>query len=74
MLHGGALYRLDVEAPVLEELQDTKAWRIDCRIHTGEPISATIWLGTTPERTPVRIELASKDERITAELIEANHE
>jgi hypothetical protein len=75
LLHVGAIYRLDVEAPVLDDLQGTQAWRVDCVVHTAEPISATIWLTTTPDRTPIRIELASGAERLAAELIEtSNHQ
>jgi len=73
LVHLGEVYRVDLETPVLEEVQGAHAWRIDCRVRAAKPISVTIWLTATPERTPIRIEMASGAERVAAELIETSN-
>jgi hypothetical protein len=71
VLHAGQPIRLEVGEPVAEKLQDREALRIDGRATGGDaPATVTIWLRAGEDRTPLRIELASEDERVTAELIE----
>jgi len=68
ILVGGQLYRLEVAQPTLTELSGTSMYRIDGRIPGLGAV--TLWLATTEDHTPVRIELATTDGKLTAELIE----
>ena len=71
LLVAGELLRLELAEPVAEPLQDRAALRIDGRVRGGaQPASIAIWLRAGEDRTPLRIELASEDARITAELVE----
>lgn len=76
IVHQGQLYRVDVMRPVAEELQGTKALRVDCRVHPGddklEPFAVTAWLSADPARTPIRIEVTNAEAHITAQLIDTN--
>jgi hypothetical protein len=71
VLFAGEPLRLEVGEPVPEQLQDRAALRIDGRTVGGtSPATVTIWLRAGEDRTPLRIELASDEARVTAELIE----
>lgn len=65
----GKLYRLDVMRPTVEELQGTKALRVDGRISAKTVITFVMWLADTPDRTPLRIELSNDDFHVIAELV-----
>jgi len=70
LLVAGEQLRLELSEPIAEQLQDRAALRIDARVRGGErPASITIWLHAGEDRTPLRIEIASEEARITAELI-----
>lgn len=71
VLFAGEPIRLDVAEPVSEQLQDRAALRIEARVLGGaSPATATIWLRAGEDRTPLRIEVASEDARVTAELLD----
>lgn len=71
MLVGGKELRLELAEPVAEQLSDRAALRVDGRVRGGEqPAQITIWLHAGEDRTPLRIEVASDDARITAELVD----
>jgi hypothetical protein len=71
VLLAGEPIRLEVGEPVAEQLQDRAALRIDARTLVGaSPATVTIWLRAGEDRTPLRIELASDDARVTAELLD----
>lgn len=71
VLLAGEAIRLEVAEPVAELLQDRAALRIDARAVGGaSPATVTIWLRAGEDRTPLRIELASEDTRVTAELLD----
>ncbi len=73
VLLAGQPIRLEVGEPVAEQLQDREALRIDGRATGGElpaAVTVAIWLRAGDDRTPLRIELASEDARVTAELLE----
>jgi hypothetical protein len=71
VLFAGQPIRLEVGEPVAEQLQDRATLRIDGRATGGEaPATVTIWLRAGEDRTPLRIELASEDSRVTAELLD----
>jgi len=65
----GKLYRVDIMRPTVEELQGTKALRIDGRISGKQPITLVMWLEQTQARTPLRIELESDDFHLSADLV-----
>lgn len=68
VLVAGQLYRLEVAQPTLTELSGTSMYRIDCRI--GSLGAVTLWLTTTEDHAPTRIEMSTADGKLTAELIE----
>ncbi len=71
VLFGGEPIRLEVAEPVPEQLADRAALRIDARVLGGaSPATVTLWLGAAEDRAPLRIELASDDARVTAELLD----
>ena len=71
VLLAGEPIRLEVGEPVPEQLQDRAALRIDGRAVGGaSPATVTIWLRAEDDRTPLRIELASDEARLTAELLD----
>jgi hypothetical protein len=71
VLLAGQPIRLELAEPVAESLQDREALRIDGRATGGDaPATVTIWLRAGEDRTPLRIELASEDSRVTAELLD----
>lgn len=71
VLFAGELLRLEVAEPVAEQLGDRATLRIDGRAVGGAtPAIVTIWLRAGEDRTPLRIELASDDSRVTAELLD----
>jgi hypothetical protein len=71
MLVAGQELRLELAEPVAEQLADRATLRVDGRVRGGEqPAQVTIWLHAGEDRTPLRIEIASDDARITAELID----
>jgi hypothetical protein len=70
LLAGGPI-RLEVGEPVPEALADRAALRIDARALGGPvPATVTIWLGAGEDRAPLRIELATDEARVTAELLD----
>ena len=68
------LYRLDVERPGNDEAQGHRALKIHGTVRASDrsidPVDVTIWLSTTPDRTPLRIVVVADGERISAELTE----
>lgn len=71
VLLAGEPIRLEVSEPVPEDLHDRAALRIDGRAVGGaSPATVTIWLRAGEDRTPLRLELASDETRVVAELIE----
>lgn len=68
VLVGGTVYRLEVAQPTLTELAGASTYKVDCRI--AGLGSVTLWLATTDDHTPVRIEITTTDGKVTAELIE----
>jgi hypothetical protein len=71
MLVAGRELRLELAEPIAEQLQDRPTLRVDGRVRGGEqPASVTIWLHAGEDRTPLRIEIASDDARITAEIVD----
>ncbi|CAN5738623.1 hypothetical protein BH11MYX3_BH11MYX3_32450 [soil metagenome] len=68
ILVAGQLYRLEVAQPTLTELSGTSTYRIDC--HIGSLGAVTLWLATTEDHAPTRIEITTADGKLTAELIE----
>jgi hypothetical protein len=62
VLVAGQELRLELAEPIAD---------VDGRMRGGEqPAAVTIWLHAGEDRTPLRIEIASDDSRITAELVE----
>jgi len=71
VLFAGELLRLELAGPVAEQLGDRATFRIDGRAIGGATLATvTIWLRAGEDRTPLRIELASDDGRVTAELLD----
>jgi hypothetical protein len=71
IVHAGELFRLDIQQPLTEVLQDRKTLRVECRVRGETPISMSIWLSDSPERVPLRIEVRAEGVRLTAELIDS---
>lgn len=70
VLHLGELYRLDVDAPLVEDLRGTRTYKIVGRIRgKASPIHLAIWLGADDARAPLRIEIAQDGSKLTAELV-----
>lgn len=71
VVHDGAVYRLDLAQPLVEDLRGAKSLRVDCRIRGGEvSASISIWMRASDDHTPVRLEIAADGVRLTAELLE----
>jgi hypothetical protein len=74
----GTFYRFDVARPIRAQLQGQDALRVVGHICTddkaAEPIGVTVWLTNTPTRIPLRIEIASNDKHVTADLIDSARE
>lgn len=68
ILVGGVVYRLEVAQPTLSELRGTSMYKVDGKI-VGLG-SVTLWFSTSEDHTPVRIEIATEDGKLTADLIE----
>ena len=68
ILVAGQLYWLEVATPSLTELSGTSMYRVDCRIPGLGSVS--LWLSTTDDHVPSRIEVTTSDGKLTAELIE----
>ncbi len=69
------LYRLDVERPTHDEAQGHRALKIHGTaraIDQSAPVDITIWLSTTPDRTPLRFVIVADGERVSAELTETS--
>lgn len=70
------LYRLDVERPTRDEAQDRRALKVHGTARaidqSIDPVDITIWLSTTPDRTPLRFVVVADGERVSAELTETN--
>ncbi len=75
VLAAGKQYRLDVEAPVVEDLLGASTLRIACRARAlapeGDSIALTIWLSNDAARVPKRLAILVDGIRVTAELISA---
>jgi hypothetical protein len=76
LLIAGEPVRLEVAEPVAEQLQDRATLRVDARASGGNalggtgPIIVKLWLRAGEDRTPLRIELATDEARVSAELLE----
>jgi hypothetical protein len=71
VLLAGEPIRIEVAEPVPELLQDRATFRIDARVHGGaSPATVKLWLRAGEDRTPQRIEIASEESRVTAELLD----
>jgi len=76
VLIAGEPVRLEVGEPVAESLQDHQALRVDARATGGNalggagPIIVKLWFRAGEDRAPLRIELATDEARVTAELLE----
>src|SRR5205823_904496 len=74
----GRFYRFDVARPIREQLQGHDALRVVGHIRSddrsADPIGVTVWLANTPTRIPLRIEIASNDKHVTADLIDSARE
>ena len=81
VLIAGEPVQLEIAEPVPEELRDRQALRIDGRALGGHAaidgagagagaIAIKLWLRAGEDRTPLRIELATDEARVTAELLE----
>lgn len=71
LLLAGEALRLEVAEPIAEDLQDRPALRVDARVVGGAtPATATLWFRATEDRAPLRIEIATDEARVTAELLE----
>ncbi len=69
------LYRLDVERPGKDEAQGHRALKIHGTVRASDrsidPVDVTIWLSTTPDRTPLRFVVVADGERVSAELTDS---
>jgi hypothetical protein len=76
VLIAGEPVRLEVGEPVAEQLQERQTLRIDGRaiggrtLGGGEPVTVKLWLRASEDRAPLRIELATDEARVSAELLE----
>lgn len=76
VLIAGEPVRLEVAEPVAEALQDRATLRIDGRALGGRalggagPITIKLWLRASEDRAPQRIEIATDEARVSAELLE----
>lgn len=70
----GKLYRLDATPPVAEDVDGIRTLRVECIVRALDPtldqVDVTVWLSTSPDRTPVRIVVETSRERIAAQLTE----
>ncbi len=70
----GKLYRLDAARPAGETLDGIRTLRVECVVRALDPtldqVDVTVWLSTSPDRTPVRIVVETNGERIAAQLTE----
>lgn len=70
----GKLYRLDAARPEPETLDGIRTLRVECVVRALDPtmdqVDVTVWLSTSPDRTPVRIVVETSGERIAAQLTE----
>jgi hypothetical protein len=74
LLHQGRLFRLDVFRPVRDEAMGIRSLRIDgvVRALDGAPkTDVSIWLAANRDRTPLRFELQSEGNTISAEVVES---
>lgn len=74
----GRFYRFDVARPFAEKLQGHDTLRVVGHVRTddksADPIGVTVWLTNTPVRIPLRIEIASDDKHVTADLLDAERD
>ena len=68
------LYRLDVERPRRGEARGHRALQIHGIVRaidrSIDPVDVTVWLATSPDRTPLRFVVVAGGERVSAELTE----
>ena len=71
----GALYRLDVEPPTRESLDGMRALRVEGVVRalapTGDSADVTLWLADRADRTPLRVVVVARGERVVAQLSES---
>jgi hypothetical protein len=67
----GHTYRLAVKRPIVEDLEGTKAFRVDAAVNTKDPMTIQIWFATSPDRKPLRFDLVNDDLHVSATLIPA---
>lgn len=71
----GSLYRLDVEPPVRDAPDEMHALRVEGVVRaldpTGESADVTLWLAESPDRTPLRVVVVARGERVVAQLSES---
>lgn len=70
----GKLYRLDATSPTIDAVEGIRTLRVECVVRALDPtldqVDVTVWLSTSPDRTPVRIVVETGGERIAAQLTE----
>ena len=72
VLHLDKLYRLDVAAPVAEDLNGTRTLRVDCEVRApdrSDPVPFSVWLTADAARLPLKLVFDTRSGHITAELI-----
>lgn len=71
----GALYRLDVDPPVHESLDGIRALRVEGVVRAldpkGDAAEVTLWLADRADRTPLRVAVIARGERVVAQLSES---
>jgi hypothetical protein len=72
VVHAGEMVRIDFARPFVEDMRGVRTLRVECRVQGETPISLTVWLRASDDRTPIRFEIASGAVRLTAELLETD--
>ncbi len=70
IVHDGAIYRLDLAQPFVEDLRGRPTLKIAARIKGEVSASITIWLSASDDHVPLRLEIGAEDVHLTAELLE----
>jgi Protein of unknown function (DUF3108) len=70
LVHAGDMFRIDFARPFVEDYHGVHTLRVECRVQAPDgPISVTMWLRASDDRTPIRLEISSGAVRLTAELL-----
>lgn len=72
VLHLDKLFRLDVAAPVADDLNGIKTLRVDCEVRAPDrtdPVPFSVWLTADPARLPLKVVFDTRSGHITADLI-----